>query len=99
MKLRHLLITGIVATVASSGFSLADHLLFSEVLVSAPTQAGPLSSEYAEIFNPTNTTVTLTNYYLSDYNASAGNRYWNLPSFVGGRDYGCLLYTSDAADE
>jgi cysteine-rich repeat protein len=39
----------------------APHLLLSEIVV------GPTASEFIEIYNPTASTVDLSNYYLADY--------------------------------
>ena len=47
-----------------------DHLLLSEIVVT------PTAGEYVEIFNPTASTIDLTNYYLTDATFSGGGTYY-----------------------
>ena len=57
----------------------ADHLIFSKITIT-PNQA-----EMIAIYNPTSSTINLSNYYLSDAEYSPVNiHYYNLPS---GTDY------------
>jgi len=57
----------------------ADHLIFSKITIT-PNQA-----EMVAIYNPTSSTIDLSNYYLSDAEYSPANiHYYNLPS---GTDY------------
>jgi predicted extracellular nuclease len=47
-----------------------DHLLISEVVVT------PTSGEFVEIFNPTDTTIDLSDVYLTDATFSVGSQYY-----------------------
>jgi len=57
-----------------------DHLLLSEIVVT------PTAGEYVEIFNPTASTIDLTNYYMTDATFSNGSVYYY--NIVTGVDYG-----------
>jgi len=48
----------------------ADHLLISEVVVT------PTSGEFVEIFNPTDTTIDLSDVYLTDATFAGGSQYY-----------------------
>lgn len=83
MKQKHFLsralsigLLGALATVASAQ---VDHLLLSELGISASNQDAGVSSEYVEIFNPTENPISLDNYYLCD-----NNLYKTFPSASGG---------------
>ena len=57
----------------------ADHLLLSEIVLQ------PSDGEYVVIYNPTDTDIDLTNYYLTDAtNVGQDKMYYKLPS---GTDY------------
>ncbi len=57
-----------------------DHLLITEFVVT------PTAGEFIEIYNPTSSTVDLSNYYLTDAtNVNGGNYYYNI---VTGDNYG-----------
>jgi len=56
-------------------FAETDHILISEIVIS------PTDGEYIKITNPTNNTVDLTDYYLTDAtDTSTSSFYYNLPS-------------------
>ena len=50
-----------------------NHLVFSRVTI-APTEA-----EFVSIYNPTNDTIPLSDYYITDSNIDE-NLYYNLPT-------------------
>ena len=54
-------------------FSSSDHLVFSRISIT-PTEA-----EFVSIYNPTESSVDLSNYYITDSNIDE-NLYYNLPS-------------------
>ena len=57
-----------------------DHLLITEFVVT------PTEEEFIEIYNPTSSTIDLSNYYLTDAtNVNGGNYYYNI---VTGDNYG-----------
>lgn len=66
----------------------ADHVLLSEFAVT------PTAAEFVEIFNPTTTSVDLSNYYLSDFvlGGAADQNYYQLPTGEFSPDPG---FTSD----
>ncbi len=62
-----------------------DHLLISEFVVT------PTEGEFIEIFNPTQLTIDLSNYYLTDAtHVSGGKYYYNI---VTGKNYGGGSYS------
>lgn len=71
---------------------VADHLVISEVGVAAPsgTSSAPNSAEFIEIYNPTDTAVDLSNYFITDY-----TRYYELPAIVAGFTSNLLTNDSD----
>ncbi|MCK4666344.1 T9SS type A sorting domain-containing protein [Candidatus Dependentiae bacterium] len=58
----------------------AAHLLLSEIIVT------PTAGEYIEIYNPTGSTITLSDYYVTDATYSSGGAYYY--NIVTGADYG-----------
>jgi len=75
MKLTKLLFAVVMSALMFSG--QADHIIFNKI-ITYPDQA-----EMIEIYNPTDNTINLENYYITDA-TSTGNYYFNLPS---GSDY------------
>ena len=64
-----------IALVSSFVFSQADHVVFTEVVLT------PSDGEYVEITNPTEVEVDLSDYYLTDAtDNSSGKFYYKLPS-------------------
>jgi len=65
------MIKNIFLTLIAFGFLVAeaDHIIFSRITTT------PNDAEMVAIYNPTNNTINLSNYYLSD----AGAYYYNLP--------------------
>jgi hypothetical protein len=62
-----------------TGLFAQDHLLVTEICVS------PTDGEFIEIYNPTNETIDLTNYYISDATYSPeGTFYYNTVTGNGG---------------
>jgi len=60
----------------------ADHLLISELLVTPSSAAtSEASAKFVEVYNPTTSTIDLSNYYISDY-----PDYFRLPA--GNFDFG-----------
>ena len=58
-------------------FGQADHLVFSEVVLT------PSDGEYVQISNPTANDIDMSDYYLTDATDGSGNAYYNLPSGSG----------------
>ena len=58
-------------------FGQADHLVFSEVVLT------PSDGEYVKITNPTAIDIDMSDYYLTDATDGSGNAYYNLPSGSG----------------
>ena len=57
----------------------ADHIIFTQITIT------PDETEVIAIYNPTDETINLSNYYLSDAEYSSTNsHYYNLPT---GNDY------------
>lgn len=87
MKFNRILcgLTNALALLTSPAAAASDHLLISEVLIDSPgssaTENNDVSSEFVEIYNPTNETIALGNYILTDYPS-----YHTLPA--GSFDYG-----------
>ena len=53
----------------------ADHIIFTEVVLQ------PSDGEYVEITNPTEESINLSNYYITDATNPAANKfYYNLPT-------------------
>lgn len=79
------LATFLWAGAVSSFAATADHLLITKVLFDCPNPEDAAgSSEFIEIINPTNSPVSLDNYFLSDVNFAEGARYYNLPEMGPG---------------
>jgi len=81
MKFLNNIFAAVVLAVAGPAIAAADHLLISEVLIDSPgTESDTLSAEFVEIYNPTPNTISLANYYLTDYKNyhkyPAGNFEW-----------------------
>jgi len=53
---------------------LANHLVITEVGYDTTTETGAASSEFIELFNPTNAPIALDTYYLSDLESG----YWDV---------------------
>ena len=58
-------------------FGQADHLVFSEVVLT------PSDGEYVKITNPTENDIDMSDYYLTDATDGSGNAYYNLPTGSG----------------
>jgi len=67
-KFSFLLVTALMVLGAFTYAIAADHLLITEFCVS------PTNAEFVEIYNPTGTTIDLSNYYLTD--ATHGDNYY-----------------------
>ncbi|RIK72557.1 hypothetical protein DCC62_19375, partial [candidate division KSB1 bacterium] len=67
---RRFLFAGLLCLgLALPAFGQNDHLLISEFVVT------PTAGEFIEIYNPTNATVDLTTYYLTDDVSNNNNDY------------------------
>lgn len=71
---------------------VANHLVISEIGVAAPAgnSTAPNSAEFTEIYNPTDSPVDLSNYYITDF-----ARYFELPAIVAGQTGNLLTNDSD----
>ncbi|MCG8608884.1 lamin tail domain-containing protein, partial [bacterium] len=69
----------ITVLMATGLFAQPDHLLITEFVVT------PTAGEFVEIYNPTNSTVDLSNYYITDATfAGGGTFYYNIVIGDGG---------------
>ncbi|MCK5738407.1 lamin tail domain-containing protein [bacterium] len=73
-----------VALVFSSFVTAQDHLLLTEIVVN------PTDAEFVEIYNPTDATIDLSNYYLTDATYEYGSSYYY--NIAAGTDYGGGAY-------
>lgn len=95
MNIKHFALVGglCLSTAITVGQTPApDHLVISEMGVYAPSgySNAPGSAEFTEIYNPTNTTIDLSNYYISDF-----ERYFDLPAIVALQTDNLLANGSD----
>lgn len=71
-------VAGLVGLLAGQALA-TDHLIVTEFCVT------PTDGEFIEIYNPTQSTVSLADYYLTDATYSGGNTYYYfLPDYYGG---------------
>jgi len=81
MKYKILSSTAALAMVAAAAVAQdrpANHLILTEVVINSIAESATGSSEYVEIFNPTDSAIALDNYYVTDW-----AQFYNFPIFIG----------------
>lgn len=70
-----LAITLFCLSVAPAWATLADHLVISEIQIDSVAGSGGTADDWVELYNPTNTVISLNDYSIQKMNASGGSFY------------------------